>query len=401
MLPVSNRPRRLVLLGIIASLAVLLGSAAFVQERNDAIQRGMDARVRELQAAWNARSFARPVAWGEVAPGNAFDHYDLATSRAAELLRADNDALVATLRRSDAEVAEQTGELRARWQPVVDALRAGAHAERAMPPLQPIDGAPTGVNGLLSCRWVANAAVFAARAARHEGRGVEAVQHTLDAAAFGADIARHGTLIQQMIGVAMLTIGSGEAWPEPALARLDQDALSLLADGLERIDRSLPPWLDQDAELLFLARALRSQPASGDGATRAPWRFLFSEQWMVADAFDRVADLAAELARTRQLPWPQRQALIEQECATIANGDNPLAANCVPNLANAESCLREGIASLRLLRMAVDRHLGRDLPPVRDPLGDGPIRVRVTDEGVRLWCAGDDQRPNRARLVAR
>jgi len=317
------------------------------------------------------------------------------------LLRADNDALVATLRRSDAEVAEQTGELRARWQPVVDVLRAGAHAERALPPLQPLDGAPTGISNLLSCRWVANAAVFAARAARHEGRGVEAVQRTLDAATFGADIARHGTMVEQMIGVAILTIGSGEAWPEPALARLDHDALSLLADGLERIDRSLPPWLDQHAELLFLARALRSQPAGDDWMPAATWRFLFSEQWMIADAFDRVADLANELVRTRELPWPQRQALLEQECAAVTDGDNPLAATCVPHLASAEGNIREGIASLRLLRMAVDRHLGRDLPPLRDPLGDGPIRVRATDEGVRLWCAGDDQRPNRARLVGR
>ena len=73
----------------------------------------------------------------------------------------------------------------------------------------------------------------------------------------------------------------------------------------------------------------------------------------------------------------------------------------VPNLVSAEQSLREGIAAVRLLRMAVALHRGEDAPPLPDPLGDGALRVEPAAEGTRLSSAGTAARPQLVRIVRR
>lgn len=395
-----TRQRHFVLAGIVTAIALLLGGGAVVQFRAESTWRAMQAEQTALQAAWDGRPHHRRAAWGETTGDVAFRHYERATTLAKELSRTDSDELLQTLRSSDEQVATERIALRQRWQPVLDALRAGAHAADVTPPGTPASARAPIVN-LLDCRWVANAAVFEARALRHQGEGVMAVQHTLDAATFGADLVRRGLLINQMIGGAILAIGGSEAWPETALARLDRDALDLLALGLERIDRELPETLDQRGELLFLAHSLQQvSPDPTVVPTPSAWRYGFSTRWMLSDAFTRTLATAREFANASHLAWPQRKALIELELGQLAGSGNPVLVQMVPNLAAAEQGHRHGIARLRLLRMSVDLHRGRDVPPLRDPLGDGPIHVTRTDEGVRLHCADADD-PSLVRLVRR
>ncbi len=80
---------------------------------------------------------------------------------------------------------------------------------------------------------------------------------------------------------------------------------------------------------------------------------------------------------------------------------NPALTAFVPNLAAAETSLRQAVAMLRLLRMSVDLHRGLDLPPLPDPLADGPIVVTTGHDGVRLACVGAEQRALLARDVRR
>ena len=73
----------------------------------------------------------------------------------------------------------------------------------------------------------------------------------------------------------------------------------------------------------------------------------------------------------------------------------------LPTLPNMELSLRDASARLRMLRMAVDVHLGRDPSALRDPLGDGPFAVARVDGGVRIASAGSTENRKLERFVAR
>jgi hypothetical protein len=73
----------------------------------------------------------------------------------------------------------------------------------------------------------------------------------------------------------------------------------------------------------------------------------------------------------------------------------------IPNLTAAETNLRQVLTRLRLLRMAVDLHRGLDVPPLRDPLGDGPLLVTKVPAGIRLASAADGDNHPLSRIVER
>lgn len=394
----EQRHRRFLIAGIAAAVLLPIATIALVAFRADERWQALLQLEQQLQRDWARRDFARDVAWGTADDGNAFAHYARAEQGARDRAGSDKDALLATLRFDDARVATAAAPLLERWQPVLDAMRCGAHAANATPP-------DTAIANLLDCRHVVNVAMFAVRAARHRGEHLAAARLTLDTATYAADVVRRGVLINQMIGAALLAIATGETWPERALDGLDRDALDLLAAGLERIDRQLPVYLDHTGELLSQAQALRrglGDPALPTSAlTRGAWRFGFSGRWMIADAFLRTAAMMQELGDAQQLPWPQRCARIELEIAGLVQGGNPAMTAFVPNLAAAETSLRQAVAMLRLLRMSVDLHRGLDLPPLPDPLADGPIVVTPGHDGVRLECVGAAQRALLARDVRR
>lgn len=397
----SRRVRRFVLAGITRALALLLGGGAFVHLRAESSWQQMLAAEASLRAELMAAPHRRTPLWGEAHEGSAFAAYEEALALTHTLMARDDDELLATLRDTDEQVAARRAELRARWAPAVALLRTGAHAADTAPLRGSARDEEAAPANLLQCRWLANAAVFEARAARHAGRGVDAVRHTLDAATLGVDLLRRGVLIDQMIGGAIVVIGTAEAWPEPALARLDRAALDELAAGLERLDAMLPEHADFTGELVFLARQLRTlapdEPWLPSGL--AGWRFGFSARWMLADAFTCWAGTVRELAATTAHAWPLRRATLELEGNEAAASGNPVLAMVVPNVVAAEASLRQVVALVRLLRMAVDRHRGLDLPPLRDPLGDGPIQVTRTGDEIQLRCAGADERANLQRVV--
>lgn len=394
--------RRLTFVAIAATL-LLLGAAVAVPFRRDAAWQEMQAEVAALRATVAAQPTQRAVLWGEGGAGDAFEHYDRACELAHALERADRGALVQTILASDEQVATAQSDLRARWQPVVAALRAGAQSTDVRPAIPGANGHEPEIANLLDCRWVANVAVFEARALRHEGRGEEAVRRTLDAASLGADLTRRGTLIDQMIGCAILSIGTDWAWPEAALAGLDRGALDLLAEGLQRLDTDLPLTLDDRAELLHMAWHLQHAPQDAEWlpSQASAWRYGFSSRWMLADAFQLQVERSRRLAATAAAPWPARAAQLERELATATGSGNPLVAVCLPNLGAAEGNWRQQRARVRLLRLAVDLHRGIEPAPLVDPIGGGPIVMATGTDGVRLTCAplGEGEEPT--RLVVR
>lgn len=399
MLPTT---RRLLTVAAIGTTLLLVGAAA-VPFRRDAAWQAMQTEVATLRAAVAARPSQRPVLWGEGTAGDAFAHYDRACELSRSLQSTDGNVWIKTSLASGEQVATERAGLRTRWQPVLAALRAGAQSTHVTPSIPGADGLEPRIANLLDCRWVANLAVFEARALQHEGRNEDAVRRTLDAASLGADLARRGTLIDQMIGCAILSIGTDGAWTDAALAALDRGALDLLADGLQRLDTDLPLTLDDGAELLHVAWHMQNAPDDAEWlpSNAAAWRFGFSTRWMLADAFRLQLARSRRLAATTGAPWQERAAQLEHELATATASGNALMAVCLPNLGAAEGNWREQRARIRLLCMAVDLHRGIDPPPLTDPIGGRPIATTTTAAGIELRCAPLADPKRTTRLVVR
>lgn len=404
-MPWISHPRRVFAFAAAGSLVLALGATGFVQFRAQQSWDALRTMQNDLELRLVARDHQRQPLWGESTPGRAFVPYAHALTKANQLAKSADKELLRTLRQDDATTAEDPGSaaLRARWQPLLADLHAGAHATDATPPSADDPESPGDLTNLLDARWIANCAMFEARVRRHRGEHLAAVQVSLDAATFAADLHRRGTLIDQMIATAMVAIATAETWPEPALAQLDDQALQALATGLERLDRMLPITADHDGEMAFALRTIAAAPIEGDWVPGklAAWRHGFSIRWMFADAMLRQADVYRRLARETELDWPQRQALLDQQLGTLIDSGNPVCALMVPNATGAERNLRESLTLVRLLRMSVARHLGGELPALRDPLGDGPLLVTPRDDGgVRLHSVGTEQRSKLVRDVA-
>ena len=394
--------RRQILVASITLTVLLLGTAVAVPFRADAAWQAMATEVAALRADVVAATPRRQPLWGEPGPGNAHEHYAAAMALAQTLGRDHHLELVALLPHRAAWQPAGHEALRARWQELLRHLRAGAAATDVA--RSPATGeAANDLHSLIACRWVANAAVFEARALRHEDRHVEAVRWSLDAATFATDLLRHGPLVEQMIGCARLAIATMEAWPDTALAELDRAGLDALAIGLRRLDESLPTTLDDRGELLFTAWHLTH--AVGDTGwlpSRADaWRFGFSTRWLLADAFLAQTARSERLAATAEAPWAVRSAALDREAAIANASGNPLVADFLPNLGNAETSWREVLAHLRLLRLAVDLHRGAPLPPLVDPIGGGTITVSERDDVVELACEAIRDPARVRRQVAR
>ena len=263
-------------------------------------------------------------------------------------------------------------------------------------------GAEGHIVNMLSARWLVNMTVVEARCLRLQGKQREAVELTLDAAAFGADLARTGPLVQQMVGAAMVAIAVHEAWPDDALRRLDGESLSLLAAGLERLDAQMRPTLDLIGEqYCTVAQVLKAaEGAMTTGLGTPSLRYGFSAQWMMADACLRMTGCYSRLSKgDPSQPWPQRQTTLEREVGDLAASGNPICKIAAPNLASAERSLRTSVAMVRMLRMAIEILQGKQPTELQDPLGPTGIAVDHEGAAVRLFSHAQYRRQLLVRNV--
>lgn len=392
--------RRLVFAAIAASTAVLLAAVAIVQVRATRSWSSMQERIALLERTVAAQPRHREPLWGDATAGLAFAHHERAADLVHAIEKAHGKQLVSLLPITEAKVADP--DLREQWRSALAALREASHAtDTTMPQGSELAPPPYGVVNLLSMRWLANVATFEARELVREDHDVEAVRCSLDAATLALDVIGSGALINQMIGTATLAIAVSP-WTDERLTLLSPDALRLLADGLARLDQALPVCLDMHGELLLTGRELAKVPTGGSLASfGSAWRYGFSTRAMIAAAFDDYADLVAELTAIESAGWTPRKEFFDRAIAARMGTQNPITAMLVPNLVSAEQSLREGIAAVRLLRMALALHRGEDAPPLPDPLGTGALCGETTAEGTRLSSAGTAARPQLERIVRR
>jgi hypothetical protein len=376
-LPSSNRGR-FVLAGVAGSLALLLGSAGVMFVRANAAWDRFCRATDELEREIAARLHHRDPLWGEPRAESAFAHYGEAMAlepdgRPPVPLATPDDELVAL-------------PMRARWQLIAGAVHRGAHATDTTPLAKSmLADTRSGAFNLLCLRGIANVATLECRARLQEGRALDAVGLALDTATLALDVAQRADTINQVIAGATLGIVS-TAWTEARLAKTPAAALDKLAHGLERLDRAWPASWDADSELLATARGLQHVLAKGEA--EGSWRYGFSARWELVDSFTGYARVMRELATVEQ-SWPRRVALLGIAFADEQARGNVLTEHTDGTQHTIERSARRVIAELRLLRMAVDLHRGRAMPPLRDPLGDGPIVVTHSPEGTRLSCAAE------------
>ena len=381
MLPSSNRGR-FILAGIAGSLMLLFGGAGVIFVRANAAWDTFCRTADELEHRVAARPHHRLPMWGEHSGESAFAHYEEAGRAAMALDGEINGRWGAVLATPDEELVGSP--MRARWQPVASAVHRGAHSTDTTPlATSEMADATYGAFHLLWLRQIANFAALECRARLHEGRALDAVGLALDTATLALDVAQRGDFINQMIAGAVLCTVS-TAWTDARLAKTPAAALDQLAEGLERLDRAWPASWDADSELRTAARGLQSILVKGEA--EGSWQYGFSARWELADSFTGYAKVVRELA-TVESSWPRRAALLEVAFADEQARGNVLAKHADGIHHTIERSARRCVAELRLLRMAVDLHRGRDVPPLRDPLGDGPIVVTRSPEGTRLSCA--------------
>lgn len=358
----------------------------------------------ETEHAFRLQSFAREPLWGRAAAGAAFAAYGRALALGAEPSQRDGGFL-RRWRLGAAELAPgEQDAFAARWAPALAALSEGARCRDARPPLDWCGG--PGVP-LLPARDLVSAAAVLARGHLAAGRGRAAVELLLDAAALGVDLLQSPLMDDQVVACALLAATTGDALRDEDLARLDEDALAVLAAGLAAIDARCPLHFDGRGEVLRRARLLQREAAAGPLLGTAD----------VADGTDgfaavggrarSVVDLAAAAARWAEpddARWPPRLRALERIAAAREVKSDATLRPVLATWLAAERTLRATAAVVRLLRVAVacrQQEPGAAPPPLADPLGAGPFAVQRSRGVQRILSAGHRDDPRLVRTVAR
>lgn len=385
----SQRSAGLAAIAAGAMVLVALGTSGIVELRTRAAVEEAGARVAHSESLIRADGGRRDVLFGETVEGDAFAFYREAMRRAAELtIEFGDDDLVTLLHRPDELPPARRAELLEAWRPAVDLVRTGAHCSTAVPHVPGYDEVE--VASLLGGRWLCNIACIEARTALAAGRGQDAVEWTLDAAMFGADLRHSTVLIDQMIGTALVAIASTEFWSDERLRVLGDDTLTSLDAGLAALDERTPVTMLLRGEHVFVATHLDRATGELAYGPMSTWRYGFSWRWMAADAIVEWAEALDHLDETADAPWRERRAALERQADQLAESDNELV-RTLSHSTSAERSVRHVEARLRLLRAAVAVHRGDRRPSLPDPFGDGPLGVVEDGAIVQLTSRGDGE----------
>ncbi|MBL9079456.1 MAG: hypothetical protein JNL08_18280 [Planctomycetes bacterium] len=385
------RPRHLVILASVALVLLAITVVAVVRSRAEAAWQAMQAAIAAVETELRAQPTGRAPLWAERGPGSAFEWYGRA---AAHLPR--SDAWLTQVDEAAAASAPPSNDLRDTWQAALSALRAGATATDVARPL-PGRGRADAPEQVPDWLTLARCAALETRALSAGGDGPGAARCWLDAATFAGDLTHQGTLLDHALAATVLVHLCTEL-PETELARLPPEALGLLADGCARLDATLPARPDPRVDLLAMA-ALLQTTATAPGVVA--WRHGFSVRWMVGAAVADMAEHTRRLETGADAPWSRRAAQLRAAQAAVRADDNQLLRMTLPNLLDIEREWRRMRASLRVLRVSLALHQGREPPDLADPVGGDRIRVDARADGVRIACAPLDEAEVPTRLFVR
>ena len=256
-----------------------------------------------------ARDSRRPVLRGEALPGNAWDDYreGLASLPSWKVLVPVTE-FVNQSAKADRAKALGLVELHA---PALQALRRGASRSHS-------DRNPDWENqkDLVSSRpgHFTTLAAGRARFLAEGGHPREAMELLLDAAQYGEDCARNGSVMEGLIGIAALSNAQDELKRLISTKGLTREDCQELARELELLDRSFPREAESygiDAmstgfNYLRLGTLRGVLDSLGMSDPIAPtWRYGFSERLVIVDAFEQARDWDRQAQEAASKPWNQ------------------------------------------------------------------------------------------------
>lgn len=363
----------------------------------------MERRVAELIDIARTSSSARPGLREPALPGNAWEHYEPALAGFQRTYAATRSlgSLISDV------LSGKRMESHARLAPILDTLQADfARMIRASAcgdgrfrwdwgGIRP-DNSPE--PAFLQAHLFASAAIVEARRRVESGNAAEAMELLLAFMAFGRDLGDNASLIDLVVGMAIIKTAGDELQAMVLERKFDQNLLLALERSLETLDLDFPrygPALRHEQIAygnLFLSGGTLKESPVVDGpdpeTIRAGWRHAFSMRALQADAFFRFDEWCGRLSGVEALTFPELQAIRAEIAQESKSSPNPWAVTLgrlIPGL----NAVREYQARLRLLRAATLYRAKGEMPVLSDPFGT----VLKSDEAGgshRMWSLGRD-----------
>ncbi|HEX5110984.1 MAG TPA: hypothetical protein VFV95_21175 [Vicinamibacterales bacterium] len=358
----ASRTAWFVLGGLLALGLVLFAWLHVVAYRS--LQKQLTENVAEAQA----RSARRPVVRGEAAPGDAWPEYELGLASVGSVgfdeVRRWLDGAAEDRARAVATLAANEKALAF--------LRAGARKAQGAYQIQWDRGWFADMPSLVAVTNLTTLAVGQARMLVEAGKSREAAELLLDAAQFGADLGRNVSVQTEMMALSSL----GQVFdalrslpPDPEVGR----ALAVL-------DATFPNHAEALLNEMTLMGVTYMNFSVEPPAAASAWRFGFSSQLMMIDAWTTVQHTVRRMAATTTAPWAEAQRVAAEIGAEAKRSHSEIFKSMIQGLGETERVSRERRAQLRILRML---HGGSDR--LDDPFGS-----KLLSDGARIWSVGAD-----------
>ena len=270
--------------------------------------------------------------------------------------------------------------LRSEWREAFAEVRAGAHGDRVVR------------QHAWDCSLTPSLVLFECYCLRREQRPVEAVRTWLDAVAMELDsfycqpVPSH--LSQAAVRIQQLATG----WRDDELRALDPASRRELAHGLRAVDERLSEPFDPEWLLASVAATVLdpSRAAASEGFRKRTLRWLSGHATgrgsarpvaRAIDSLDRLTPAAAD--------WPSRRQQFQAFQAACSDRTDVLD-GVGAMLVEIEVARRCALATVRLLRIAVDVHSGREPAELPDPMAATPLSIEQRAGGLELRSAGSD-----------
>ena len=311
------------------------------------------------------RDLRRPVLRGDAVRGRAWPEYESG-------LAAVNGVVVDDVRRwldgPPADRAAAVAILVAN-EKALRFVRSGARRAEGGYPIEWDKGFGADTPSLVAVRNLTTLAVGQARVLLEAGKPREAAELLIDAAQFGADVGRNGNVLIELVGLSSLGLVFD------GLRTLPQDPD--VGRALAVLDGTFP----NHGEAMLNELALVGVGFMRAGPGLAPeWRFGFSQQLVVADAWPTFEDMMRRAAAVTTEPWADARRVEAEIEAEAGKSDNRMIRLMIPGLLRSQRASREARAQLRLLRVLHGGAVGLD-----DPFG-----AKIHSDGARVWSIGGD-----------
>lgn len=373
---------------IVGVVAAGLGSAGLIWRSRVASGRWNQAlaEVRVLEIGLDAKVDERPALWGETTDEHAQPHYDRALSLVAGW---DVDTVLAAVRAEDDEARNERTTLVAEGADALEALHRGAHAANATRTVDWSRGFELPMRKLIHARFLTQLSEMKATILLEDGRELDAVGVLLDALQFAGDLSQGPLMIEEMVGVALLspdTLVEGVA--DGSLLFLSNDAEQRLVSGVSALDRRLG-WqaTSFEGELVLGARELESVLQDENGAWGesivglANGGFGLTQGWLYAAEYvNAMQGLCADFDRAFAAGPSALFDELEHFPNRACTPENPISATLLPTLVSAYRGRFYSLGRFRLLAQAISR-----ADPPDDPWLAEYLRVEESEEGTRLW----------------